>query len=149
MSLQNPKFRHTERSLPIELLRARESVMGPISGMLAASGINEQKWRVLRVIEEQGPMQQTAIAAGACLLLPSLTRILRNMEQEGLLTRLPDPDDRRKSIVTITEHGRVLINQHAGQSSLIQSKLEERFGSEKLNSLLNLLEYLRRLDLKD
>ncbi len=43
----------TNRSLPIALLRARETVMGPIRDMLATSGVNEQKWRVLRVLQEQ------------------------------------------------------------------------------------------------
>lgn len=147
MSPENPKLRRTERSLPIALLRARERVMGPIRDMLASSGLNEQKWRVLRVVEERGPLEQTAIAEAASLLLPSLTRILRNMEEEGLLTRAPDTEDRRKSIVTITEAGRQLIDRHADESGRILSLLEERFGSEKLNSLLNMLEDLRKLDL--
>ena len=45
--------------------------MGPIREMLTKSGISEQKWRVLRVLDEMGPVEQTAIAEAACLLLPS------------------------------------------------------------------------------
>ena len=48
------KLRRTSRSLPIALLRARETVMAPIREMLAESDINEQKWRVLRVLDEVG-----------------------------------------------------------------------------------------------
>ncbi len=149
MSDDIPKLRRTERSLPIALLRARESVMGPIREMLASSGINEQKWRVLRVVDEQGPMEQTAIAQAACLLLPSLTRILRTMEEEGLLSRAEGTLDRRKSIVTITDAGRAVIQQHSATSGLLLSKLEQRFGAEKLNRLLDLLDDLRRLDFSD
>ena len=65
-------LRRTRRSLPIALLRARETVMGPIREMLATSGVNEQKWRVLRVLQEQGPMDLTPLAEEASLLLPSL-----------------------------------------------------------------------------
>jgi len=36
----------TDRSLPIALLRARETVMEPVRDMLSESGISEQKWRV-------------------------------------------------------------------------------------------------------
>ena len=68
-----PPLRRTARSLPIALLRARERVMGPIREILNESGISEQKFRVLRVVEESGPMEQTALAQQACLLLPSLT----------------------------------------------------------------------------
>lgn len=142
-------LRRTERSLPIALLRARESVMGPIRDMLATSGINEQKWRVLRVVQEQGPMEQTAIAQAACLLLPSLTRILRTMEEEGLLSRAADLQDRRKTIVTVTEAGLALISEHSAHSGQLLSRLEQRFGPERLNLLLDLLEELRRLDFSE
>jgi homoprotocatechuate degradation regulator HpaR len=142
-----PALRRTARSLPIALLRARETVMGPIRDMLADSGISEQKWRVLRVLDESGPMEQTAIAAAASLLLPSLTRILATMEREALLTRAVDPADRRKSIVTITEAGRQIIRDHAARSREIAERLEARFGKERLETLLDLLEDLRRLDL--
>jgi homoprotocatechuate degradation regulator HpaR len=138
-------FRRTARSLPIALLRARETVMGPIRVMLAQSNINEQKWRVLRVLDESGPLEQTAIADAACLLLPSLTRILHAMQAEGLLDRQTDTIDRRKSIVTITDAGRKLIVDHAAESNAILERLEASFGREKLDTLLDLLDDLRKV----
>lgn len=139
-------LRRTDRSLPIALLRARETVMAPVRVMLSESGISEQKWRVIRVLDETGPMEQTALAQAACLLLPSLTRMLRAMEDEGLLTRAADTQDRRKSIVTITEAGRDLLRDHAEASSAIAARLEARFGAEKLEQLLDLLEELTGQD---
>ena len=144
--MTNPPFlRRTDRSLPIALLRARETVMGPLREMLAHSHINEQKWRVLRVVGESGPLEQTAIANAACLLLPSLTRILRTMETEGLLMRTIDATDRRKSIVAITDAGRALILAHLAESNALFARLEAQFGSEKLDHLLDLLEDLRKI----
>lgn len=139
-------LRSTRRSLPIALLRARETVMEPIREMLADSGVNEQKWRVLRVLEESGPLEQKAIAAAACLLLPSLTRMLQAMEAEGLVTRAADPTDRRRSIVTITVAGRDLIVRHAARSDAILRRFEDRLGRERLDLLLDLLEDLRGLE---
>ena len=54
--------------------------MVPIRSMLAQSGVTEQKWRVLRVLEEIGEVEPTVIASEACLHLPSLSRILKTME---------------------------------------------------------------------
>ena len=139
---EHPGFRRTSRSLPIALLRARETVMGPIREMLAQSGINEQKWRVLRVLDEEGPMEQTALAARACLLLSSLTRILKTMESEGLLSREADRADRRKSIVSVTDKGRGLIHAHLPQAEAIFATLTARYGSERMEELLDLLEEL-------
>jgi homoprotocatechuate degradation regulator HpaR len=141
------KLTQTARSLPIALLRARETVMGPFREMLSQSGISEQKWRVLRVVSETGPMEQTAIASAACLMLPSLTRILSAMEKDRLLTRQPDTQDRRKSIVTISRHGQALIDSHASRSAEITRRLQERYGPEKMTQLLDLLEELTDADL--
>ncbi|MDJ0933277.1 homoprotocatechuate degradation operon regulator HpaR [Breoghania sp.] len=143
---QTPPLRKTARSLPIALLHARETVMGPIREMLAKSGISEQKWRVLRVLDEMGPVEQTAIAEAACLLLPSLTRILSSMEGDGYLLRRPDAHDRRKSIVELTDGGRELIARHAEESHEIMSRLERRFGQENVAQLLDLLDDLRAVE---
>ncbi|WP_071672690.1 homoprotocatechuate degradation operon regulator HpaR [Nioella nitratireducens] len=142
----SPGFRRTSRSLPIALLRARETVMGPIRDMLSQSGINEQKWRVLRVLDEEGPMEQTALAARACLLLSSLTRILKTMEAEDLLSRRVDSADRRKSIVSVTDRGRDLIHRHSPESAAIMQRLEGRFGADRMEQLLDLLEELHELE---
>lgn len=140
-------LRRTRRSLPIALLRARETVMGPIREMLSQSNINEQKWRVLRVLEERGPSELTQVAKDACLLLPSLTRIIRAMEEEGLASRATDPEDRRKAIATITTAGRALILSHMAESNAIFARLEQDFGQQKLEQLLDLLDELQTLDL--
>lgn len=139
--------RPTQRSLPISLLRARETVMGPVRDMLQSSGISEQKWRVLRVLEESGPMEQTAIAKAASLLLPSLTRLNKSMVDDGLLHRTEDPNDKRKAIITITDKGRALIQSHTAESDAIFSNITEQFGAERLDELLDLLEDLQRLKL--
>ncbi|MEM1039596.1 MAG: homoprotocatechuate degradation operon regulator HpaR [Pseudomonadota bacterium] len=143
------KLRPTARSLPIALLRARETVMEPIRDMLHSSGISEQKWRILRVLDEAGPLEQTVIAHSCCLMVSSLTRLLTAMQAEGLLTRADDERDRRKTIVTVTDSGRRLIHSHADQSRAIFARLETRYGADRLETLLDLLEDMQALDLKD
>ena len=136
----------TSRSLPIALLRARERVMAPIREMLAETGINEQKWRVLRVIDEIGPAEQTQISEAACLRLPSLTRILAAMEADGLVARETDRRDRRKTIVTLQPEGRALIARHAARSNEIMAAIEARVGAARIETLLDLLDDLSRID---
>lgn len=138
-------LRRTKRSLPIALLRARESVMGPIREMLASSGVNEQKWRVLRVLQERGPSELTQLAGEACLLLPSLTRIARTMEEDRLITRTTPEDDRRKTIAAITPKGEALIRAHSAESAQIFARIERDFGSQRLEDLLDMLEALQAL----
>jgi homoprotocatechuate degradation regulator HpaR len=138
-------LRQTGRSLPIALLRAREVVMGPIRDMLATSGVNEQKWRVLRVLDEQGPLPLTDVARAAVLQLPSLTRMIRVMEGEGLITRATPDADRRKAVVTITDAGRGVIREHADASRAVFDRLAAAYGPEKLETLLDLLDDLQKV----
>jgi len=123
--------------------------MGPIRDMLATSGVNEQKWRVLRVLQERGPLELSQVAAEAVLLLSSLTRMVGPMVDEGLISRMTPPEDRRKTVVAITSAGLALVNAHAGHSAAILGQIEAEFGRKRLEALLDLLEDLQKLDLRN
>lgn len=141
-------LRRTNRSLPIALLRARETVMGPVREMLSGSPVNEQKWRVLRVLDEGGALDQNTIARRACLLLPSLTRILSAMEADGLVSRRADKGDRRRSIVRIEAAGRKILEDHGTQALALVTDLREKYGDDKFEQLLDMLEDLQAVDIK-
>ncbi len=132
----------TSRSLPIALLRARERVMGPIRALLSDVGVTEQQWRVLRVLEEAGPMEPTRIAHEACLLLPSLTRILQKLEEKKLIVRQKDRHDRRKQIVRITRDGTCLIEANLGANLAVLEQIRMRMGAQRYDALLDLLNEL-------
>lgn len=136
----------TSRSLPIALLRARERVMQPIRPMLATAGVTEAQWRVLRVLDEIGPTDATRISAEACLLMPSLTRILQSLEDSGFAERRAHPSDGRKALVSITAAGSGLIGAYAAEARRISTEMETQFGAERMARLLDLLNELAALD---
>jgi len=136
------RVRATSRSLPIALLRARERVMGPIRAMLSDAGVTEQQWRVLRVLAERGATDATEIAREACLLMPSLTRILQYLENNGLCSRSAHPTDRRRHVVEITPDGYALIDRNIDNSNRIFAELETEFGKDRIEKLLDLLNEL-------
>lgn len=110
--------------------------------MLLEADVTEQQWRVLRVIEEKGSADATEIARTACLLMPSLTRIMQILETRGFCTRRPHPTDRRRSLVEITQTGRDFIAAHLGESNRIYDELEAQFGRDRMQQLLTLLNEL-------
>ena len=132
----------TSRSLPIVLIRARENVMAPIRRMLADSGITEQQWRILRVLDEGGPMDATNVADRASLLLPSLTRIAASMSARGLITQVQDETDRRRQKLAITAEGRQIIAQNLDQALEIVAGFKARLGEDNYERLLDLLQML-------
>lgn len=132
----------TARSLPIALIRARETAMAPIRRMLSDTGITEQQWRVLRVLAERGPLDTSRLASHACLLLPSVTRIVRSMRARGLVRQTPDAGDRRRLIVAITEKGQEIIDDNTAEAQRIVEGYKARLGPERYEALLDLLEDL-------
>ncbi|WP_422020068.1 homoprotocatechuate degradation operon regulator HpaR [Roseibium sp.] len=141
----SPKLPSTKRSVPIALIRAREKVMGPIREMLSDSGITEQQWRTLRVLDEFGAQDASTLADRACLLLPSQTRIVQTLLEKGLVSRQPDAKDRRKQTVAITPAGRDIIHERLDEAEAIASRIEEVIGKKKLNQLLDILEDFQKL----
>lgn len=139
----------TDRSLPIALLRARERVMGPIRALLSGADMTEQQWRVLRVVEESGPIDPTQIAEQACLLLPSLTRILQKLEEKQLISRTRDQEDRRRQVVEITEAGAQVIADNIDASLELIDRTRQRMGAERYEALLDLLNELDKIDLSE
>ena len=139
-------LRATSRSLPIALLRAREAVMAPIREMLADAGVTEQQWRVLRVLEEIGPAQVSRVAREASLLAPSLTRIAQTLAEKGLVTRNASGSDGRRFMLAISNAGQALLARYREQSNRIAEDLRTRFGPEKVELLLDLLNELDTLD---
>ncbi|WP_137701414.1 homoprotocatechuate degradation operon regulator HpaR [Marimonas lutisalis] len=142
-----PDLPSTTRSLPIAMLRARETMMAPIRQMLNKADVTEQQWRVLRVLDERGTMDPKDLAQAACLLNPSLTRIMQLLEKKGLIARKDHPSDRRKVLLDITPEGVALLRAAAPESNAIFARLEERFGRERMDQLLDLLNDLSALDL--
>jgi homoprotocatechuate degradation regulator HpaR len=138
--------RNTRRSLPIALLRAREAVMGHFRPMLAEHDMTEQQWRVIRILAEADTVDASEMAERAFILAPSLTRIIRSLEERGIITKHKDENDGRRVLLQITPAGMAIITEVAPESRLIYDRLERRFGRERIDQLLDMLDELAILN---
>ena len=69
---------------------------------------------VLMTIEEHGQngsIYVSDLAAAVKQPLPAVSRALRQLEQDGLIERITDPHDRRKTLVRVTPKGYELCHQ--------------------------------------
>lgn len=124
------------QSLAGTLLAAREAVMAPIRPMLNEAGVTEQQWRVLRVLEGAGPMDLKSLAGAALLFGPSLSRIIKDLADRGLVLRKDNPKDGRGSIVSVTAPGRALIQGTARRTLRQLDGYALKFGDERLKKLI-------------
>jgi homoprotocatechuate degradation regulator HpaR len=125
------------QSLAGVLLAAREAVMAPIRPMLRDAGVTEQQWRVLRALLDEGPIDPSRLAQSALLFPASITRILRELAERGLIQREADPKDGRRSIVAISPSGEALVQQTAGHTLQMLDIYAARFGPDRLQALMS------------
>jgi DNA-binding MarR family transcriptional regulator len=62
-------------------------------------------------IADIGPVRLSEVAATLSLDLSSVSRQVRVLEDAGLVTRTPDPDDRRASLLAVTLEGEALVQR--------------------------------------
>lgn len=137
------EFARTRRSLPMALLMAREAVMERFRPMLNAQGVTEQQWRVLRVLHENTTVNATTLAEAACVLPPSLTRILKTLEARGFIKTQRHPDDGRRAQIELTRQGQRFIADVSPESAGIYADIEERIGTQRIEKLLDELDFLQ------
>ncbi len=139
---KNIPLRDLSRSLPLALMRARESVMQYFRPHHRRYQVTEQQWRVLRVLFKSGELEATELARQALLLAPSLTRILRDLEASRMITRRWDEADRRRSMIAIAPAGVDLLAKVAPLSEASFAEISRLYGEARLNQLFKLLSEL-------
>ena len=99
----------------------------------ANSALKSGQFQVLATLRRRDPvpMNATELARAAILTTGAMTAVLDRLEEEGLIRREIDSEDRRARRITITEKGR----------SLIDRALEQRVAQHRaLNAALTLEE---------
>lgn len=118
--------------------------MAPVRPILREKCITEQQWRVLRVLIDDGALDLSTLAKNALLRAPSLTRILKELQDRGLVEREVDASDARRSIVSITGLGRTLVDETTVATLAMLDRYADAFGVDRLRALLSELALLNR-----
>lgn len=140
-------LRAFSRSLPMALLRAREAVMGRFRPMLRDHDLTEQQWRVLRALTTEPEMRAGRLAALSFISMPSLSRILRTLDERGLIARRAEAADQRATLISLTGDGATLIARIAPLSEKTYDEIAAAYGPDSLEALYSLLaELTTRLD---
>ncbi len=139
------KIRDFEHSLPMALLRARETVMQHFRPILSEHDLTEQNWRVLRALDSFGETDISTLAKHCCVLLPSMSGMVKRLEARGYIERTSNSQDQRSSLLSLTESAQQLILDVSPHSEATYKAIEESFGKEDLEKLYELLFKLEKI----
>jgi DNA-binding MarR family transcriptional regulator len=72
----------------------------------ATANVRGYHYRLLAALEEFGPASQAALGRRTSIDRSDVVAALNDLADRGLIERSPDPDDRRRNVITITPAGR-------------------------------------------
>ncbi|MFC5185576.1 MarR family winged helix-turn-helix transcriptional regulator [Actinomadura harenae] len=81
------------------------------AALLAPLGLHPGQEALLLELDRTGPMIQAKLSDALGVEPPSVTLMTRKLEAAGHVRRAPSPEDRRASVVELTDSGRALADQ--------------------------------------
>ena len=110
---------------------------------LADIDVSTGEWAVLSELARSGedtPLTPSQLAAAANVAPSSMTHRLDRMVERGLIARSPDPSNRTRVLVQLSDAGYALYAAAIRESDLVESDLLESLSGEEVDQLAQLLE---------
>ena len=119
-----------DRLLEIALL-----IQEDLAASFVGSGLTTARTHLLWVLHHSGPSTQQALAAALSVSARNVTGLVDALEAGGFVERRPHPNDRRATLVTLTERGAKTMAGMAQDRQAIAAGLVEGFGEARLGRL--------------
>lgn len=119
-----PQGSESANAAMIAFVRTHDALLLLLNEMLPEYGVSQAGRQLLAVLEGAGtPLSPTVIADRLLVTTASMTSLLDTLEKRKLVTRTPDPDDRRRVLVTITPAGKKLVDKMLPEVVAVQTAL--------------------------
>ena len=93
----------------------------------------------LHRVHDLGPVRLSDVAGALGLDLSTVSRQVRQLEDAGLLSRTPDPDDRRAALLATTAEGSALVERMQEALSRIVANALDGWSDRDRRTLTSLL----------
>jgi len=138
-------MRQFNDSIPLKLLKARESTMSFFRPVLQEIGLTEQQWRVIRALNEYKELESKQLAELCCILSPSLTGIINRLEANGYIKRRKSTEDQRRMLISLTDKSKRMFEEVSPRLEARYAEMTSQLSAEKMQLLKELLEEIAHL----
>lgn len=97
-------------------------------------------YALLAAVEEYGPASQAALGRRCGIDRSDVVAALNELADRGLITRSPDPADRRRNIVSVTPEGRRHLERLDEMLGEVQDELLAGLSADERGQLVRLLQ---------
>ena len=107
------------------------------------TGHSRARWQTLSALAfSEGPVATLELAARVSVRWPTLIRMLNHLEQEDLIRREQDPNDKRSRLVSITPQGRRVIGRVQDVLDPVRTRALADFSNQELVATERMLDRL-------
>jgi DNA-binding MarR family transcriptional regulator len=110
---------------------------------LKRSGINLARWRVLAVLQDNGRMNISQIVERTLIEQPTVSRIVDQLEREGLAFREICDEDSRFVQVMLTAAGENAFKEIYPTATKHQEQALQNFTKQEIETLIGFLERIQ------
>ena len=101
---------------------------------------------VLARLDREGPQTASALAAAERLRPQSMAQTVAELQVAGLVSRRPDPIDRRQVLIELTDEGlRTLADDRRRREGWLAHAMAEELTPDEQETLIRAVPLLRRL----
>lgn len=116
----------------------------------AYTSLSPGKISILYHLEQDGPLAATDLAAAVRVSHQAIALAGKDLESLGLVDRAPDPADRRRTLLSLTDEGRArLAAERSSGQAWLRTAIREELDAAERATLAAALPLLRRLDSRD
>ncbi|MFJ5679722.1 MarR family winged helix-turn-helix transcriptional regulator [Streptomyces sp. NPDC093097] len=128
------------RALPSWLLgRAAARGHRLVAEALAAEGMRMMHHAVLSAVAELGPVSQAELGRRVGIDPKDIVAVVNDLQKDGLVTRTPDPEDRRKNAIEISTEGERRLRRTQRLGDAANAELTAALSEEERAQLVALL----------
>lgn len=121
------------------LMRLSSRYSQAMESQLKLMGMNITSWRIGLILRNYGAISMTEVATHAVGRLPTITKSVYRMEQQGLVSVKKNEQDARVTMVSITEQGIETVEQLIQNTSKTIDRAFSDLTNEELATMNSLL----------
>ncbi|MGG5821494.1 MarR family winged helix-turn-helix transcriptional regulator [Falsiroseomonas sp. HW251] len=102
---------------------AQQNAFDSFHRAMAPLGLTPGRLAVLLLLEGQPDMRQAALAEALRIKPPNVAVLLATLENDGLIKRSEDAQNRRANVLRLTPAGRALLKRARVQEALVEDEI--------------------------
>ncbi len=111
---------------------------------------NKSRNLTLRILDMEGDITPSSLSHYLELNKSSVTSLIDSLEKEGLVIRKPDPDDRRKYLISLAPDGKQQLEVFDEFLDLISERIRSHLSDseyeEALSSMRKVVEFQKKVE---